>query len=353
MSTKNEPEKIATPLIEPSVPVSPIPTAPLPNADDGPPEAPSDEYVPALPDAWPTPKLPPEEPAEASDSEPIDIPDKPIETTEVPPEPDKPADNIGSANFPAYLGRDFMKVHSMIRREIWHGIIARRQIVGVIGEQKIGKSEFLASMWYSMWMPRPLTTIGWPGEEDPEFLGIKLTRVWKILLTEESSITLYPKYFPFLNGTFEGLIVVSRTDIKPDMKWEDILIEVGMLIDRERARGHDIGVVEVDSFANWARITNENDQAQMYAAMNPVRRIAESKDVTVTLVHHNNKLGGFRGSTAWACECDVLLPFARGVCPEEEIKKMTETRRHITISGRISAGTPRYINCELRIHEYE
>jgi hypothetical protein len=74
---------------------------------------------------------------------------------------------------------------------------------------------------------------------------------------------------------------------------------------------HEFGMLGVDTVARWAGVLDENDAAQMAAAIMPLRKIA-AEGIAVLFLRHDRKGGGAlgesgRGSSSATGEVDYVL----------------------------------------------
>ena len=108
------------------------------------------------------------------------------------------------------------------------------------------------------------------------------------------------------------------------------------------AKEKGVGLVVIDSLSKYWDVTDENDAAQVTAAMRPIRQLAEDTDAAVVLIHHNRKSGGedgvdIRGSVAIHATVDVAISMKRD--------KDHETRRYLEATSRHDE-TPRKLVVE-------
>jgi hypothetical protein len=318
MSDKNNSENKTSTPIEPAVPASPIPTV----ADDGPPAAPSNEYVPVPLGVWPTSELPPEEPAEA-----VAVIDKP----EIAVPPPKSL----HTRLRVYDSRDVLDLIPDNIDWIVEGILARKTLTVLSGEPKGGKSTWTADMIWHISSALP-------------FLGMRCEPVRVLILSEESWITLRLKYGWCIDNRTDGVLMATRPE-NAAATWTEILKDVDeLLTEYNKTQDIKIGLLVVDSLSNWMGLSDENNSAEMLKALRPLRALAEAHNLAVLGLHHRNKSGetqawrNMRGSTALAQEFDVLIDFAR---------VNVGTDRWLSIQSRLPA--PLRMDCSLKGGRFE
>lgn len=79
---------------------------------------------------------------------------------------------------------------------------------------------------------------------------------------------------------------------------------------------HQIGLIVIDTLANFWRVQNENDASEVTQAMKPLLRLARDSGACVLLIHHARKSEGsygdeIRGSGALFASVDVALILKR------------------------------------------
>lgn len=107
------------------------------------------------------------------------------------------------------------------------------------------------------------------------------------------------------------------------------------------AASHPAGLIFIDTLAAWAQVEDENDSAEMQAAIDGIRlAISEPYDVAVVLIHHARKGGGrdgeaIRGSGAILAAVDHVM----------ELKRASEkdrNRRLLDIMSRVLREAERW-----------
>lgn len=67
------------------------------------------------------------------------------------------------------------------------------------------------------------------------------------------------------------------------------------------------GLVIIDALADVCPGRDENSVKDMQPVFHNLRALAESTDAAFLIIHHSNKQGGYRGSTAIQAACDLAL----------------------------------------------
>jgi RecA-family ATPase len=193
------------------------------------------------------------------------------------------------------------------------------------------------------WVVEPLayaggvTLIAGPPKAGKSTLAAQLERC------RETGLPLFGRWpvtiGPTLLVTEEGgVAVVRKTDGLRDLdvldrraagerSWEDVL---GLI--REWCEAHPAALVVIDTLAVWAGITDENDAAQVTAAIAPIMLLAQETNASIVLVHHTRKGGGdngeaIRGSSAILATVDVAAELSRD-SPESD-------DRWLDVQGRV------------------
>lgn len=76
-------------------------------------------------------------------------------------------------------------------------------------------------------------------------------------------------------------------------------------------RGMELGLIGVDSLASTLGLENENDAAEVTAALKRLEDLAVEFNVSVIGVHHAGLNGQVRGSSAFRASCDVMFRVQR------------------------------------------
>ena len=182
---------------------------------------------------------------------------------------------------------------------------------------------------------------------DEPFLDLLTKRVPILYLTEQTRRSFQDKQRAMGLDQEADLHVVFRSDFK-GKSWDEVC---GFI--RSEVAKWAIGLVVVDTLSDWARIQDENDNAEALRVTAPLREIAES-DVAVITVRHTGKgdhgsldvVDMGRGASAFAGAADVacVLEGAPG--------GGHENRRQLRFSSR-KDGVPATMIVELKDGRYD
>jgi DNA-binding transcriptional ArsR family regulator len=144
-----------------------------------------------------------------------------------------------------------------------------------------------------------------------EFLGEPTDACPVVYLTEQARGTFENEYLAPAGLRGNADLHVLYGHLTAGHAWETI---VGAGVEKARAVG--AGVLVIDTFAYFARVTDEQDAAVMGRALRLLQDAAAA-GLTVVVVHHDRKGGGEafesgRGSSAFAGAVDVILNLRRG-----------------------------------------
>lgn len=86
-------------------------------------------------------------------------------------------------------------------------------------------------------------------------------------------------------------------------------LRVSKDVDRLRAliEAHEAGFVLIDSWAAVVAGADENTVAEIQPVLISLRRIAERTQCAIQLIHHTNRSGGYRGTTAFKAALDLMI----------------------------------------------
>jgi hypothetical protein len=116
--------------------------------------------------------------------------------------------------------------------------------------------------------------------------------------------------------------------IKPNQEqWEEFCFALA-----EQVRRHGYKMVVIDHLARFWSVKDERDDGQVEAAWAPLDWVIQA-GATVVGLHHGNKYGGIRGSTAIPAFADHVLHF------KQINANPLETRRTIAVSSRLVRTT--------------
>jgi predicted ATP-dependent serine protease len=162
------------------------------------------------------------------------------------------------------------------------------------GWPKVGKSTLLFALISAL-------------QEGTSFLELPTTQSGVLLLTEERRGTLATKVERWnLNGSVHHL----RRHQALGESWEGVVRTAAA-----HCREHRLGVLVVDTFSEWARVSNENEAGEILGLIAPLQEAA-AEGLAVQVVAHQRKSPGrygeaVRGSNALAGAVDVIVELER------------------------------------------
>jgi hypothetical protein len=214
---------------------------------------------------------------------------------------------------------------------LWTGFVAPGALTVYSGAPKVGKSTLLFALFAAL-------------RDGSDFLGQPTRQAGIALLTEERNVTLAEKAAAFAVDRGDKFRVLPRY-AAPDVEWPTLIgaavafcINVGL------------GVLVIDTWDKWAPVADENNAADVNAALQPLYEAAGA-GLAVVVVHHNRKTGGshgsgLRGSNALAGGADVIVELKR-------MESFTDpTVRRLEVTSRFS-GSPDEMYVRLADGGYE
>lgn len=202
---------------------------------------------------------------------------------------------------------------------VWPGYVARDFLTLLTGVWKGGKTTLIAHLLRDLYRGSHLveTPIEWP----------------TLVLSEETS-GLWSQRTERL-GLDPRIQLAKRDRFTPPslVEWCDIIE-----LTAETVRAEGAGLVVLDTLAGLWCVQNENDAAEVTAALTPIRAICEA-GAAVLVTHHPSKGAGGgihagRGSSAIQAVPDLLVTLSLA-----EPDDANDTRRVLTARGRFE-GTP-------------
>jgi hypothetical protein len=185
------------------------------------------------------------------------------------------------------------------------------------GREKGGKTTLLAHFLAAM------------SRGEKEFLGFPLEVVPTLILTQEPQEVWMVrqaahKFDPDLIHFQPGQDGLARPYLaKPSLhQWEDVNLRLA-----QRVAKYGYQLVIIDHLATFWSVQNERDDGQVEAAWAPVGLITQAR-ATALCLHHANKYGGIRGSTAIPAGADQVLEFRRVTGSK------IDTHRAVSVSSR-------------------
>ena len=193
---------------------------------------------------------------------------------------------------------------------LWEPFIAEGLLTVVASEPKKGKSTLLAHLVRAMCkgsaflgQPTRKPTAVWIFSEERQALSTRIQELSLLAAAEDSQLPL---------------LISARHP-----SWKELVAELS-----KAKRGT---LVILDTIHRFWSIENENDAAQVDAAMNPLIDVAQERSLALVLVHHlgkgaGNSLRAIRGSSAIGGAVDIA-------CVISPIKNRPEHRK-IRVEGR-------------------
>jgi KaiC/GvpD/RAD55 family RecA-like ATPase len=169
------------------------------------------------------------------------------------------------------------------------GYVARGEVTVFAGAPKVGKTTLLAQLAAAV-------------ARGTSFIGRRVEQTAVLLIDLEQHLRRTKARFRGLGTEGLPLHVFNDTAVKFDVS--------------VYVREHGIGLVVVDSLSKYWDIQDENDAAQVSAALRHIRAIAAATDAAVVLIHHTRKSGGeegmdVRGSSAITAAVDISVSLKR------------------------------------------
>lgn len=175
---------------------------------------------------------------------------------------------------------------------LWGGMIPKNTVLLFTGDPKVGKSTLLFKIFGLM--------------KGGGILGARPVSTGRIVyVTEEGNQTLAAKNEVF--GPLDNVSVAIAADLIA-LSWDDM---IKMAV--RHAREINADTIVIDPFAHFARFDpgEENDASAVLSRIKPLLELRD--EFTVILVHHSNKQGATRGSSAIDGAVDGILSMTRGI----------------------------------------
>lgn len=210
---------------------------------------------------------------------------------------------------------------------LWFGFLARLHLTLFSAMSKAGKSTLLAHLMRALQAGTP-------------FLGHDTRACRTLVVSEESSPNWIGRRDRLQLG--DALTLMCRPmRMKPTHpEWINFL----KFLQSRAKENYDLIVFDtISAFAPWR---DENDSAEVEAAVRPLNLLMEDAGAAVLMVHHSGKTDGTearaaRGSTALAAASDILLELRRHTPAD-----VSDRRRVLTGLGRFEE-TPGHLAAEL------
>lgn len=178
---------------------------------------------------------------------------------------------------------------------IWKGFLSPSVLTLLSSPPKVGKTTLLADLLRQMWTSE-------------EYMGLPISGVATLVISEEAD-TLIAQRATELG--YSNMWPIYWMTPEPGRTWDDTLQTI-----REFAVMWANPLIIVDTLSRHWGIDDENDNAKVESALNPLITIARSTGASILLVHHTRKSGGFggtasRGGSAIVGAADIIMEFAR------------------------------------------
>lgn len=178
---------------------------------------------------------------------------------------------------------------------IWKGFLLPSGLTLLSSPPKVGKTTLLADLLRQMWTSE-------------DYLGLTITAVPTLVISEEADTLIAQRASDL--GYSDSWPIFWMTP-EPGRTWEKTLQTI-----REFAVMWATPLVVVDTLSRHWGIDDENDNAKVESALNPLITIARSTGASILLVHHTRKSGGFggtasRGGSAIVGAVDIIAELGR------------------------------------------
>lgn len=180
-----------------------------------------------------------------------------------------------------------------VRREwLWEGLAAQGLVTMLAGSAFAGKSMLIGGLFHAL-------------NQGVPFLGQATRSANALLVTEEDELSVNVRAARFGLRTSSSHVVTR--EISTVTPWPELISEA-----TRWALRHEHTLLVVDPFATLAglRPEEENDAAAVTARLRPLVRAAAA-GLAVLFVHHVNRGGQPRGSTAFEAVVDIAIRLQR------------------------------------------
>lgn len=138
-----------------------------------------------------------------------------------------------------------------------------------------------------------------------DWLGFKTRKSNVLILDEESGPNRMKRRLSGILRAYKGdgslpihFTSLARFDLRSHIDLDNICRLIQM---------HDARVVILDALVDFMLGADENAVSDVQPVFQSLRRIAEEFQCTIDLIHHLNKMGGYRGSSAMLGSVDFLI----------------------------------------------
>jgi hypothetical protein len=198
---------------------------------------------------------------------------------------------------------------------LWNGIIALSHLTLIVALAKCGKTTFLAHLLRAL-------------QDGDDFIGRPTEKCRTIYVTEESPALWLERRDAI--GLTDSLHVLCRPmHTRPtQLEWVEFVGHI-----HAQTVQHKCNLVFIDTIGNFAPWKNENDAAEVQAALTPLNRLYAA-NIAVVAVQHAGKADGrqgtaARGSSALVGAADVVIELRRFNTDDRD-----DRRRVVTGYGR-------------------
>jgi AAA domain len=176
---------------------------------------------------------------------------------------------------------------------LWRGLIAEGALTMLVGRSFIGKTMLVGGLLRAM-------------EAGDPFLGRETRTATAVLIREEHAVTLRPRAEALGLNELKSEFA-SRSDGVFQTSWTSLIEQA---TEHALKRGHRLLVI--DTFTGLAQLKaeEENDAGAITERLQPLV-VATGEGLGVLLLHHTNKNGQSRGSSAFGGVADAAIVMRR------------------------------------------
>ena len=178
-------------------------------------------------------------------------------------------------------------------------LFVRKEVSVIYGPTNCGKSTLISAIGMAVVRGKP-------------FAGFLTRRTAVLHIAPEGARSVQDATFLHIGAGAPSdaelyFIAPLRIDLR-DHRHVATLIELVSALERDH--GCDIGLIVIDTLVLSVDDADENASRDMTAAIFGATRLAEGSEAHVTMVHHTNKSGDVRGSSAITCNPDAVFEIA-------------------------------------------
>jgi KaiC/GvpD/RAD55 family RecA-like ATPase len=176
---------------------------------------------------------------------------------------------------------------------LWEGLLARGALTMLAGHPFVGKTMLVGGLLKAL-------------EAGSEFLGRETTMATAVLLTEEHEVTLRPRVEQLRLQELRSEIV-SRGGGVFRVDWPTLIDQA---TEHALEAGHSLLVIDTFTGLAGLQAEEENDAGAITERLQPLQ-VAAGNDLAVLILHHLNKSGQPRGSSAFRGVTDTSIRMQR------------------------------------------